>query len=189
MFSSRTYIIQCLQNSPFHIQALQAVRTLTLPECWIAAGFLRNYIWDSLHGYSQMTPLNDIDVIYFDAANQNENFEKKQENILNRLMPGQRWSVKNQARMHVKNGDPPYDSNETALKHWCETVTPIGARLEENGALSLLAPLGVEDLLGLECHPTPYAQSKPAKLQDYKKRMREKKWWALWPRLTVYNLD
>ena len=142
-----------------------------------------------MHGYPAMTPLNDIDVIYYDAANQNEAFEKAQEEKLSALMEGQPWSVKNQARMHAKNGDEPYDSNETALCHWCETVTPVGVRLEQDDTLSLIAPLGVGDLLGYACHATPFAKSRPAKLADYRARMKEKKWWKLWPEVTVYDLE
>ncbi|WRQ77412.1 nucleotidyltransferase family protein [Pseudomonas saxonica] len=28
------------------------VRSLNLPDCWIGAGFLRNAVWDYLHGRS-----------------------------------------------------------------------------------------------------------------------------------------
>lgn len=28
---------------------------------WIAAGFVRNLVWDKLHGFSSMTALDDID--------------------------------------------------------------------------------------------------------------------------------
>ncbi len=180
-------ILGCIKASEFHSQALSAVRTLNLPDWWVAAGFVRNYIWDCLHAYPDMTPLNDIDVVYFDAAHTDEAFEKEQECKLNALMPGQRWSVKNQARMHVKNGDNPYASVSEALAHWCETVTPVGVRLE-SGTLSLIAPLGIEDLVTGQCHPTPFALSRPQKLADYRERMRDKKWWNIWPRVTVHGL-
>ena len=55
-----------IQSSPYHMKALEALATLDLPDAWIAAGFLRNLVWDYLHGYKTMTPLNDLDVIYFD---------------------------------------------------------------------------------------------------------------------------
>ena len=181
-------IIQALHDSSFHMRALRAVRDIDLPQCWIAAGFIRNYVWDRLHGYDQITPLNDIDVIYFDAANQNEALEKQKEAELNQAMPGYPWSVKNQARMHLKNGDDPYESNEIALKHWCETVTPIGARLAQDDTIEIIAPLGVQDLLNLSCYATPFTRNKPSKLRDYRSRMKEKKWWEVWPKVTVYDL-
>ena len=186
---SRNDILACLRASSFHMQALRAVRTLNLPDGWIAAGFIRNYVWDIMHNYSQLTPLNDIDVIYYDAANQNKTFEKEQEHKLEQMMPGQPWSVKNQARMHVKNGDDPYHNLDNALCHWCETVTPIAVRLEPDDTLSLRAPLGLGDLLNYRCHPTPFARKNPAKLHDYHDRMREKKWWLIWPEVSVYDMD
>ena len=31
---------------------LLAVRDLGLKDCWVAAGFVRNAVWDLLHGYT-----------------------------------------------------------------------------------------------------------------------------------------
>lgn len=188
MIKSAADILSTISTSDYHRNALEAVRSLDLPNGWIAAGFVRNYVWDIMHGYPAMTPLNDIDVIYYDAANQNEAFEKEQEQKLATLVPGLPWSVKNQARMHVKNGDDPYDSIDTALKHWCETVTPVGVRMEADDTISLLAPLGLDDLLSLRCRATPFARSKPNKLKDYRDRMNEKKWWVTWPQVAVLDL-
>ena len=49
------------QDKP-RMQQLQAVQTLQLPDCFVAAGFVRNMVWDALHDYPP-TPLNDVDVI------------------------------------------------------------------------------------------------------------------------------
>jgi len=32
-------------------------------------------------------------------------------------MPDIRWSARNQARMHIRNGDPPYAGTTDALRH------------------------------------------------------------------------
>ena len=47
---------------------LYAVRDLGLPDCWVAAGFVRNCVWDHLHGLAASPLSDDIDVIWFDAA-------------------------------------------------------------------------------------------------------------------------
>ena len=51
------------------IRLLRAVEELRLPDCWIGAGFVRNAVWDALHG---RTPdcglLNDVDVVFLDRA-------------------------------------------------------------------------------------------------------------------------
>ena len=50
------------------MEQLRAVRSLALPDWCIAAGFLRNRVWDHLHGIAPARPPVDIDVIYFDAS-------------------------------------------------------------------------------------------------------------------------
>jgi hypothetical protein len=95
------------------------------------------------------------------------------------------WSVKNQARMSERNGDPPYRSTSDALTYWCETATAIGVRRAAGGEIEVVAPFGVDDLLGLAVRPTPYALRH--KLAAYRQRMVEKNRPRLWPRLTVHH--
>ncbi len=170
------------------MQALEAVRELNLPDSWVTAGFVRNLVWDALHGYSPPTPLNDVDVIYFDAAHTDKTFEKEYERRLHTLIPGMPWSVKNQARMHIKNGDAPYASTAEALCHWCETPTAVGVRINENDVLELLAPLGTGDLLSGICRATPFTLQKPGKIKDYRERVISKGWQRQWPKLDIRNL-
>ncbi|MRE47150.1 hypothetical protein GII66_24395, partial [Escherichia coli] len=47
------------------------------------------------------------------------------EDRLRQQLPSLDWSVKNQARMHQRNGDYPYTSTRNALLHWPETATAI----------------------------------------------------------------
>ena len=89
---------------------LRAVNRLGLPDCWTGAGFVRNLVWDRLHGYAEATPLNDIDVLYFDPSDRSRATERALEARLRRALPGQPWSVRNQARMHRRNADAPYRS-------------------------------------------------------------------------------
>lgn len=56
-------IISAIGESPFHVKALEAVHTLELADWWIAAGFVRNYVWDCLHHYDDMTPLGIEDLL------------------------------------------------------------------------------------------------------------------------------
>ncbi|BAK16807.1 uncharacterized protein SSIL_2384 [Solibacillus silvestris StLB046] len=41
---------------------LKTVQELQLNDCWVAAGVIRNKVWDYLHNVQ--TEINDIDVIY-----------------------------------------------------------------------------------------------------------------------------
>ncbi len=57
-------IIQLIEKDQVRIKALECVNSLRLPQCYIAAGFVRNLVWDSLHKKQIPTALNDVDVIY-----------------------------------------------------------------------------------------------------------------------------
>lgn len=99
-----------LSRDRWRMEALEAVRSLHLNDGWIGAGFVRNAVWDHLHGYADSEVATDIDVIWFNgcelAYQTNLSIERK----LHGCLPALDWSVKNQARMHLRNGDQPYIS-------------------------------------------------------------------------------
>lgn len=86
------------------MRLLTAVASLALPDCYVAAGFVRNLVWDHLHG-CERTPLNDVDVVFFDRANTSDDFPNRIQEMLSLLEPSVRWEVKNQAVMHIRNND------------------------------------------------------------------------------------
>lgn len=165
------------------VAVLRAVRTLNLPDWWVGAGFVRSKVWDYLHGYARPTPLSDIDVIYFDPADTSEAAEKGHELQLSGLLGGLPWSVKNQARMHEKNGDAPYRSSVDALSRWPETATCVAVTLTQDGRLKLAAPHGIADLVSLTVRPSP-----AFRLEAYRDRVGRKGWQQKWPNLTFHDL-
>jgi hypothetical protein len=181
--SSERDILALVAGDAWRMAALGAVAGLGLPDAWIGAGFLRGAVWDRLHGYQTRTTLADIDVIYFDSEVLDPAVEAALERRLGAVSPGLPWSVRNQARMHLKNGDPPYRSSADALAHWLETPTAVALRLNQGGGLELLTPLGTEDLFSLVVRPTPHARAH--RLDAYRKRMAKKNWPAKWPRLRM----
>lgn len=58
---SQKTIIKFVLQDQMRVRALDAANQLKLPQCYIAAGFVRNLVWDHLHQKSCPTPLNDID--------------------------------------------------------------------------------------------------------------------------------
>ncbi len=183
--ASDTDILALVAGDAWMMAALAAVARLGLPDAWIGAGFLRGAVWDRLHGYGSRTPLDDIDVVYFDPGAPDPAAEAALETRLGARLPGLPWSVKNQARMHLRNGDAPYRDSAEALAHWLETPTAVALRLNEAGRLELLAPLGTEDLLGLVVRPTPHARTQEHRLAAYRARLEKKNWPAKWPKLRV----
>jgi uncharacterized protein len=172
-----------LANDPERWRILQAVRELELPDCWVAAGFVRSLVWDHLH-QRQASPLpEDIDVIWFNPARVEPQVDLALETLLTRRCGGVQWSVKNQARMHIRNGDVPYGSAGEAMMRWPETATAVGVRLDHSDEIEVSAPLGLEDLFGLMVRPTQRFSGE--KLEVFRERYQSKRWLEKWPRLTV----
>ncbi|MEM7171127.1 MAG: nucleotidyltransferase family protein [Pseudomonadota bacterium] len=176
-------LLTLLQSSAWHMTALRVAAAMKLPDCWIGAGFVRAPVWDALHGFDRPTPLSDLDVIYFDREVATPERDETLEQELRARAPCYPWSVRNQARMHRRNGDRPYRSTADALCHWLETPTAVAVRLASDGQLELLAPLGLADLLALRLRPTPHARQR--RLAAYQERLAQKPWRHQWPRLQI----
>ncbi len=157
---------------------LRAVASLGLPDCWIAAGAVRNAVWDVLHGYAWSTPLVDVDVIWFDAARADPAQDRALEVRLSAMVPGVDWSVKNQARMHARNGHAPYADCRDAMRFWPETATGIAARLTGGGEMEVQSAFGLDDLVHLLLRPS----GTEALFQE---RVAAKRWLEIWPKLRV----
>ncbi|MNE76442.1 hypothetical protein D3C80_1726790 [compost metagenome] len=94
--------------------------------------------------------------------------------------------MKNQARMHVQNGDVPYQSATDAMRYWPETATALAIRLREDDTYEIAAPLGFDDLFDLIIRPAGrFATDKNAIYQD---RVTSKNWLKVWPKLTLSEL-
>jgi uncharacterized protein len=175
-----------IKNDIWMMKVLRIVKDLSLPESWVAAGFVRNKVWDTLHGFKKHE-LSDVDVIYFDPMDISEEREKQIEHLLLETAPDIPWSVKNQARMHIINGEEPYTSTEDAVSRWVETPTCIGARLNDKNEIELLTPYGIGDLVKLIVRPSPRFNRD---LQIFKDRIENKLWRQKWPKLKViYSND
>lgn len=182
--SPEALVIRLATAAPWRCQALQAVAKLGLPDSWIGAGFVRAPLWDHLHGFTTARPLADIDVVYFDPERADDPAaDDALEGRLRQRMAGLPWSVRNQARMHRRNGDRPYRSTADALRHWLETPTAVALRLDKSGRPELLAPFGLDDLLGLVLRPTPHAQRH--RLAAFHARLAAKDWLTTWPKVKV----
>uniref|UniRef100_UPI0026017FED nucleotidyltransferase family protein n=1 Tax=Ferrovibrio sp. TaxID=1917215 RepID=UPI0026017FED len=141
--------------------------------------------WDRLCGFTQRTPLNDIDIVYFDPANTGRAIEIAAEAELTAARVSQTWSVRNMARMHLKNRDEPYRDTADAIGHWLETPTAVAVTMDDDGGLRLLAPHGVADLLAGRVRPTPSGERRIA---DYRARVMAKDWPSRWPKIVVEGL-
>lgn len=187
MLKTKADIIKLIQSDEQMMEIIKVASTLNLPDWWICAGFVRSKIWDTLHGFTERTQTPDVDVIYFDHTNIDENVEKELENKLINIMPQIPWSVKNQARMHVINNLPPYTCSEDAISKFPETATALGVRLEKD-ILVLTAPCGIEDVINLELKPTPFFIKTKELAATYEERIIKKNWKAIWHKIKVSHI-
>lgn len=173
-------ILTWLRADAERLAALREARELELSDWWLAAGFVRNLVWDQLHDYAQATPLNDIDLIFFDAEAANPARDAwLTEQLCARS--GRPWSVKNQARMHQVHGHRPYSSSAEAMRFWVERETAVAVTLDAHGQLHLAAPLGIESLLAGRVTPNSLNGDREA----YSRRVDGKSWSQIWPRLVI----
>ncbi|UOQ84420.1 nucleotidyltransferase family protein [Gracilibacillus salinarum] len=182
-------IIKFIHEDKWMLEVLKAAKSFHLPDWWICAGFVRSKIWDMLHGCNERTPLSDIDVIYFDPTNTEELVEKKLEEKLSAIIPDLPWSVKNQARMHLKNNTSPYSSSIDAISKFPESATALGLTLDDHDKVILTAPCGIYDVLHLEVKPTPFFKGSSERMEIYRDRIFNKKWDETWRRLKIFGVD
>jgi hypothetical protein len=172
-------LIALLRTDGLRMRLLAAVERLDLPDGWIGAGFVRAAVWDHLHGRASPPLDSDVDVVWFDPAHASADDDRALERALSAAEPAVAWSVKNQARMHVRNGDAPYGSTENALRRWPETATAVAVR-RAGDRLDVLAPFGLDDLFTMTIRPTPAFSGD--RLAGFHQRVRDKRWLERWPR-------
>ncbi|MDG2001698.1 MAG: nucleotidyltransferase family protein [Novosphingobium sp.] len=162
---------------------LDHVRSLDLPDCWVAAGFVRNLAWSRLHGRETDILTGDVDVIWFDPARASETFDRTTESQLRQRDDAVKWSVKNQARMHLRNGDGPYSSSEDAMHYWPETATAVAVRRTKDDVCEIITPLGLEDLMTLRLRPAGAFNDRKRNIFD--QRVTAKQWLVDFPQLQL----
>jgi hypothetical protein len=170
----------------FRRSVIEAARSVGLPDGAIGAGFVRQPIWDHLHGFQPTDRFADIDVLYFDRSDLTPESELRIEQEVGRRMPGVPWEVTNQARMHVHNDDPAYRDTEDAIAHWLETPTALAVRLAPRATSGLIAPFGFADLLAIRIKPTPAGIRRR---DAYRKRLRQKDWHQRWSKVRMFDVD
>jgi uncharacterized protein len=178
---------EILAANEWFIGVLQAVRAVDPPDWLVGAGVIRNVVWDHLHGFASPTPVRDVDVAYFDASDTARERDHEIAGRLRARRPDVPWEVTNQAGVHLwyeaKFGFPipPAPSVEDAIAMWPETATSVAVRLLPDDSLYVVAPCGLEDLLGLTLRRNPRQVSEAF----FQQRLREKRPRDTWPLISV----
>ena len=186
LVSNEQRLMQLIRSSDRVMALLRAVRSVGLEHWCIAAGTIRNLVWDDLHGYDSPTLPSDVDVLIYDSEASTD-LEKSVEAKLVTLVPEVMWEVVNQATIHHYTGDhDPYPSIEQAMSRWADLVTAVGARLTHEDDIEIVAPAGLVDLFNLVVRPN---LATPTSAAVYRERMATKGWRQQWPMLTIEGAE
>ena len=177
-------LVELVRTTPWFMDVLRVARAVGPRDWAVAAGVVRTLVWDHLHGFESPSRLNDVDVLFFDPERPSE---AEIESSLQRLSPAIDWDAKNQAFIHewyarkIEVEIAPYTSTEAGIAGFAETATAVGLRLEADDSMTVLAPLGLDDLFELKLRPSLDAPDP----SYFEKRVTSKRWMEQWPRLEV----
>jgi hypothetical protein len=144
---------------------------------FLTGGSLRNIIWNKLHNFKENFQLEDCDIIFYNNLNTSKQYEIELNNMLKNVCSDINWSVKNQARMHIKNKHTQYNGIFDALSLFPDTSSAIA--IDKN--YNIVAPFDFIDILNLTLKPTDYC--KKNEFQIFENRITSKKWLTYWDKL------
>lgn len=182
MVMSAGDVVAVIESDRAALEVLRAAAALGLPDWWIGAGFVRSRVWDAISGVPG-TPDRDVDLVYFDPARTDPRTDDRAEEQAEALLPGVPWEIRNQARMHLRNGEAPYTSTQDAMSRWPETATCVGVTLPGD-SVRLVTCHGLDDLVGMVVRPSP-AFDHPAGRTEVRRRVEAKGWLSRWPGLRL----
>lgn len=179
-----------IRQSPELTEILQINASLNLPDSWLCAGSLRNFIWNTLAGKPPFERDCDVDLIFFDPSISYEKTAQMNQQLRQKY-PQYNWELKNEVTMHLHNPHTaPYHSSRDAIRHFSERCTAVGARLKpRTRELELFLPYGLAEMARFIVAPTPYFANDPEKMAILQQRLAKKNWWQKWPQLRVILPD
>lgn len=140
-------------------ETLSSIRNLSLPDCWLAGGAIRNTVWQHLYGSSCQLKIKDLDVLFYDE-NSGRPFEKSHKAYLENLHGGWVFDVKNQSSFgHWRDWHFSFSDSKDGIKHFLHTATAVGIRLNDKEEIEIYAPYGLEDLFTGTIKRTPFCHT------------------------------
>ena len=174
-----------VRRAPLLMEALRAARDVDAPDWLVSAGAIRDVVWDDMHRRPLSTPPRDVDLAFLDPADLSSEREHAVERALHAHAAGLPWQASNQAAVHLWYPQrfgrkvAPFTSSADAVATFPEIATCVGVRLMADDDMLVVAPHGLDDLLGCVCRQNPTRV--PASF--YQQRVADKGWITRWPHL------
>jgi uncharacterized protein len=179
-------LARIVRATPWLMQALAIVRGVAIPDGYIAAGAIRDTVWDAVVEHREEKRSSDVDVVYFDAFDAFD-AERNWCRVLAREVPSIRWEVTNQAMVHRWQSQVlgrqvlAYPSVSAAIRVWPETATAVAVRILWDEQLEIVAPCGLADLFNGIVRRNPATPD----VKAFARRVEQKQWQRRWPGLRI----
>lgn len=152
-----------LRAAPSLMRVMETARELDLPDWLLFSGAIYQRALNHLTGRDPDYGIKDYDLGYFDPDVSYEAEDVVIKQVAAAFEPPLREmvEVRNQARVHLwfenKFGEPyaPLGSSAEALGRFTSATFAVGARLERDGRMTIVAPFGLEDIFALRLRPNP----------------------------------
>jgi len=145
------------------MHVLRTVRTLGLPDWRVFSGAVYQSVWNAVTGRPVGYGRKDYDLGYFDP----DTSWDAEDVVIKRVAAAfdepfrSEVEVRNQARVHLwfadRFGEPyePLPHTDAALARFVAPAFSVGIRLEDDDAIGIAAPFGLEDVFALTLRPNP----------------------------------
>ena len=170
-------------------RVIDAVASVDPPNWAVAAGVIRDLVWDHLHGYDNPAAVKDVDVPFFDSLDLTPERDDEVEARLRKRLPGVEWDAKNQAAVHLwyervfHHSIDPITSIEDGVGRFPETATAIAVRLTARGRLDIVAPYGLDDLFAMVLR----RNKRQVTREYFRQRLARTNVRERWPHVTVID--
>ncbi|WP_309643592.1 nucleotidyltransferase family protein [Phenylobacterium sp.] len=158
-----TRLEEILRAAPSLMTVMETARRLDLPDWLLFSGAIYQRAVNHLTGRDPDYGIKDYDLAYFDPDTSYEAEDLVIKRVAAAFEPPLREmvEVRNQARVHLwfegKFGEPyaPLAASAEALERFTSTTFAVGARLEPDGRMTIVAPFGLDDIFALRLRPNP----------------------------------
>ncbi len=182
-------LVEILQASPRLVHVLHIARDLNLPDWMIFSGAVYQTAWNAITRRDFDYGIKDFDLAYFDP----DTSWKAEDDVIGWVRDtftaplDELVEVRNQARVHLwfeeRFGEPyePLTRTSDALSRFVSPTFAVGARLKDDGDITIIAPFGLDDIFDMTVRPNPL---RPHTLGYERAAMSAK---SRWPEITVVD--